>query len=321
MGVLSDEDLVVMRARARHRLIGALALVVLLIIGVPLLIDRRDPPAPPEDTDSNRPAPEEAPPSPQPSSVTPLGTPAVANPQPGGASEQPLASAELAKPADAGSGGTASSDKPAAVAPALASTPMEAAPAPAKPSDVATVSAPLPGSSKDPVRMSAPAAVPDIIPPLAIQAPARHKDSGSGKDTADKPGKDTADKTGKVTRDKPEAKDNAGKDAREHLGREASVKAAKDLAEPPAGRRGADTGGAGAHGWFVQFGFFADAAHAESLAKRLESQGIHVHDEVLQTPKGPRTRLRSESFAARPDADEVLARARTLGENAFLVHQ
>lgn len=75
MGVLSDEDLVAMRARARHRLTGALALVLLLVVGVPLLFDRRDPPPlPTDDGDSNRPAEDSHPAPPLPASVTAPGS-------------------------------------------------------------------------------------------------------------------------------------------------------------------------------------------------------------------------------------------------------
>jgi cell division septation protein DedD len=74
-------------------------------------------------------------------------------------------------------------------------------------------------------------------------------------------------------------------------------------------------------GWFVQVGVFLEAARADAVAKRLESEGVHVHSEAIHGPRGNFTRVRAGPFAARAAADEVLARVKGLGENAILVHQ
>ncbi|MDE3011199.1 MAG: SPOR domain-containing protein [Pseudomonadota bacterium] len=66
---------------------------------------------------------------------------------------------------------------------------------------------------------------------------------------------------------------------------------------------------------------FADAARAETLRQHLDAEGIRVHDEIVHGPRGRFTLVRAGPFASRAAADEVLARARGLGENAFLGHQ
>lgn len=74
-------------------------------------------------------------------------------------------------------------------------------------------------------------------------------------------------------------------------------------------------------GWFVQIGVFAEEGRAQDLKERFKDQGIELKSDVLKGPRGSFTRLRAGPFEDRVEASRLLARARSLEDNAILVHQ
>lgn len=270
MGVLSDEDLLAMRARARHRLFGALGLVLILVVAVPLVFDRHETTPGTDEADAGHGAEPARKVPAQPSSVSLPG--------------HPLSAADGSQPAPAKP--VEPPHQAAADAPPAAPERMtgDAAPAstavrPAEPARPA-VAPPLP--------------VPATIPPLeAATSPGRHDHAAGGADG-------TEGLAGHPASAHAHAHAHAGSD---HAGSDHAAETE------------------GAHGWFVQFGMFAEAARAQNLARHLESEGLKVHVQAIHGPRGAFTQVRAGPFATRAAADEVLARARGLGENAFLGHQ
>lgn len=66
----------------------------------------------------------------------------------------------------------------------------------------------------------------------------------------------------------------------------------------------------------INVGLFAEAANARKARARLIEAGLPAYTQVVDTAKGPRTRVRVGPFAGREQADEAALRIRALGLEA-----
>lgn len=115
------------------------------------------------------------------------------------------------------------------------------------------------------------------------------------KATAEKAGVKTAEKSGATASAGP---DDDGARARALLEGRADV--------PP--RR-----------FVVQVGAFADAASAREARQRVEKAGLKTYTQVAQTPSGDRVRVRVGPFATREEAEAALAKAKAAGLTAVVL--
>ncbi|WP_297751881.1 SPOR domain-containing protein [Hydrogenophaga sp.] len=69
-------------------------------------------------------------------------------------------------------------------------------------------------------------------------------------------------------------------------------------------------------GFVINVGLFADPANAEKAHARLLETGLPASLQVLDMPKGPRTRVRAGPFTDRPAAEAAAERIRALGLEA-----
>ena len=311
MDALTPEALALMRARARHRLIGAILLVVLLVIGVPFLLDQSvlDVPTPPPaaapgaalpslrlaDGASGTGATAVLPGAPQRAPMA--GTPTVAT-----VTAASAASAGTASSTPAPAAGSGAADRPSAIpaeAPAVV-PPLAEVPAPAAGKPTGRPVLLLDGHERD-ARNGAIPATPDAKTPVKAEVKADAK---------------TMPKANAQAEAKSEAKSQAKSEAKSEARPEG-----KAVAKPEPASDERLIAKTVARGWFVQYGVFFEAPRAQALAARLSEHGILISSEHLHGPRGEFTRLRSGPFNNRPAADTVLARAHALGENAILVHQ
>ena len=337
MGVLSDEDLVVMRTRARHRMLGVLALVVLLVVGVPMLLDHQEPPV--NSSDEAEP-PVSPPPSAGPTSGSPTSPPAgatstVAKPVTSASSSVPTAT-PLALPGNAlpahplPVNPLPASPLPGAPLPGnalpartLADKPLAAKAVEAKPVEGIAPPTPAAAAGEVPVRPAALAAasvagsLPTVIPALSTSPPGK----AAGSPGADVKTRGTANNgaTAKLAAAKAEASRTSAASPARSAAAPATTSANSKAA--PAALSNAVAEGRVQRGWFVQFGVFAELPRAEALMARLGANKVAARSELIHGPRGNFTRVRAGPFSSRASADEVLARVKSLGENAILVHQ
>ncbi len=327
MDALTPEALALMRARARHRLIGAILLVVLLVIGVPFLLDQSvlDVPTPPPaaapgaalpslrlaDGASGTGATAVLPGAPQRAPMA--GTPTVAT-----VTAASAASAGTASSTPAPAAGSGAADRPSAIpaeAPAVV-PPLAEVPAPAAGKPTGRPVLLLDGHERD-ARNGAIPATPDAKTPVKAEVKADAK-------TMPKANAQAEAKSEAKSQAKSEAKSEAKSAAQPEAKSEAKSEArpeGKAVAKPEPASDERLIAKTVARGWFVQYGVFFEAPRAQALAARLSEHGILISSEHLHGPRGEFTRLRSGPFNNRPAADTVLARAHALGENAILVHQ
>ncbi|QHE77838.1 SPOR domain-containing protein [Hydrogenophaga sp. PBL-H3] len=71
-------------------------------------------------------------------------------------------------------------------------------------------------------------------------------------------------------------------------------------------------------GLAINVGLFADAANADRVHARLIDAGLPAYIQVVDSPKGQRTRVRVGPFASRALADEAAGRIRALGLDAVV---
>jgi len=65
--------------------------------------------------------------------------------------------------------------------------------------------------------------------------------------------------------------------------------------------------------WEVRLGAYQNPASVANLVKRLEELGIPTFTEKVDTPKGPRTRVRAGPFPTREAAEQARTRVRIVG--------
>jgi len=83
---------------------------------------------------------------------------------------------------------------------------------------------------------------------------------------------------------------------------------AKTGEQPPA-EKPAATG----ESWEVQLGAYAEAGRVKNLLAKLKELGLPAFTEKVDTPNGPRTRVRAGPFASREAAEKARVRIKTIG--------
>lgn len=273
-GAQPEADLQDVRVRARHRLIGAVALVVLAVIGFPLLFDTEQRPAVIDAPVVIAGAPRDAalkslPAIPAPSGET--GAAAPADP-PGAASagegevETPgIADAEPGQITDADT----DDDEPWTLGPEVE---------PLAEADTDTfVSGQEPSAVQSKIRVT-PAQQPAREPVSSVPAPARTDGAGTGS--------------------RPRgASDDA--EARRALAA---------LQGRPAPQRAPPAAPSGQKGRFVvQVGAFSQEDQVRSVQQRIANAGLKSYTQVVQTGAGPRTRVRVGPYDSRDAAERARA--------------
>ena len=66
----------------------------------------------------------------------------------------------------------------------------------------------------------------------------------------------------------------------------------------------------------MNVGIFSDPANAQRAAARLRQRGLPVQTDVVESSRGPLTRVRVGPFAQREAADKAAQAARELGLEA-----
>lgn len=65
--------------------------------------------------------------------------------------------------------------------------------------------------------------------------------------------------------------------------------------------------------WIVQLGAYQNAGNVKLLVSKLKEMGISTYTEKLDSPQGPRTRVRAGPFPSREAADKAQAKIRKIG--------
>ncbi|PIG09806.1 SPOR domain-containing protein [Comamonas sp. 26] len=267
-----------MRRRARHRLIGAAALVLIGVVGFPLLFDTQPRPIPVN---------------------IPIEIPDQANSAPevvpGTSSGRVAANASL----DDGEEVLAPS-RAAAPAPSAASVPVAGA--------VATAAAV--GASAVVASQSKPEAKPEPKPqPKPEVKPERKPEPKPESKPEPKPEKPKAE----VKKPEPEVKKPEAKPEPKHRPEKADEAArARALLEGRSAPEAAvaKDNSAGNERFIVQIGAFAEVSKANEIKGKL---GSGAFTQSVDTKDGTRTRVRMGPFKSREEADKAAARAKGLG--------
>ncbi|MCB5206162.1 SPOR domain-containing protein [Methylovorus mays] len=72
-------------------------------------------------------------------------------------------------------------------------------------------------------------------------------------------------------------------------------------------------------GFLVQVGVFSDPDNVKQLQQKLAGLGIKSNTEKLDTPKGPKIRLRSQLYSTRPQAEQALEKIKGAGLTGMVV--
>lgn len=236
-----NEQEIQFKKRARRRLVGAIALVLLMVTVLPMLLDDRASKAPQQEIAISIPSQD----SEFNSKIVPVKPDATATVEPSDSAipeDQPVTEPEA-------------SGEIAPLSPPIDSRPEPVAPvkpAPAKPA-------------------AAPA---KTVPAASVAKPAEPAKSAETKPVESKP--------------------------------VVAEAAKKDSAEKVAG-------------FLVQVGVFSDPDNVKQLQQKLAGLGIKSNTEKLDTPKGPKIRLRSQVYSTRPQAEQALDKIKGAGLTGMVV--
>jgi len=240
-----SEQEIQFRKRARRRLVGAVALVLLMVTVLPMVLDDRE----------------------------------VKTPQP-----------DIAISIPSQEGGDFSS-KIVPVAPQAENTkpqsPQVQLASPLEPKPVATPS-PKVGSEVKPQAAEAASSEPKPSEPKLSEPKPIDSKAADTKPVAVKPASD-----------------------------DAPIKAAPSPAKPkPAA---AEKSVAKKGGFTVQIGVFTETDKFKQLESKISAQGFHPSREKLDTPKGPKIRLRIGPFVSRTDAEQALGKLKSVDVPGMIV--
>jgi DedD protein len=238
-----NEQEIQFKKRARRRLVGAVALVLLMVTVLPMLLDDRASKAPQQEIAISIPSQD----SEFNSKIVPVKPEATETSEQSGSAipeDQPITEPEstgeiepLSPPVESRSEPVMPT-KPASAKPAAASAPVKTVPA-----------------------------VPVVKPSEAVK-PAEPK----------------------PTESKPVVAETAKKDSSEKVA-----------------------------GFLVQVGVFSDPDNVKQLQQKLTGLGIKSNTEKLDTPKGPKIRLRSQIYSTRPQAEQALDKIKGAGLTGMVV--
>ncbi|WP_126444709.1 SPOR domain-containing protein [Sulfuricystis multivorans] len=69
----------------------------------------------------------------------------------------------------------------------------------------------------------------------------------------------------------------------------------------------------GGESWEVQLGAYAEMGRVKNLLAKLKEMGLPAYTEKVDTPNGPRTRVRAGPFPSQDAAEKARARIKTIG--------
>ena len=318
----NQESIETVRRRARHRLLGAVVLVGVAVVGFPLLFDTQP-----------RPIAVNAPIIiPDKDAVGPLRAPNASG------SQSVPASASLDEREEVVVAGAA-----AAAAAHTGSSPARAAPAPARPASAAPRAAPAaeraaPDNSAQRARQEA-AARSEVDARAKREAEAKAKreadarakreeeaarakreSAAADSSSADAERRAKAEQEAQAKRDadaKRQAEAKAKRDAEAKAKREEAARA-RALLE---GRGASDTRterskpeeSAAKQRFIVQVGAFADDAATRQARQKAEAAGVKTYTQVVETSAGKRTRVRVGPFTSREEAEKAAAALKKAG--------
>lgn len=301
---MTDAELAEIKTRSRHRLIGTFVLALVLVIVVPMILDRK---APRSESDKASPVTEKSesePKKPEMASEE-VGHSSLASSNPEPSNPAPISPDSSIPTPNTPAPNTPAPNTPESSSPTLGSP--NANSAPTTPIANTGSSAPALDAVKSPNNAAVmnPAKTmpsPSVIPPMSTSSGPGNRDAAKLEARAkggDKP----------LVSDAPEKKNaviaSLGKGEGSTSGSAASSEAKPEPLK----------------GWFVQLGVFSEEDRAKHLRDQFLEKGITLQTDVIQGPRGTFTRLRAGPFAERESASALLARIKALGENAILVHQ
>ncbi|GBG15122.1 DedD protein [Novimethylophilus kurashikiensis] len=270
------------KRRARRRLVGAVALVLLMVTVLPLVLDDRNSHSPSQPeiaiTIPSQDGPEFN------SKIIPVAAPQQtespkSNPNPPLMTQQPVADTHQA-----------AEPKPAAVAESM----------------VKPQSQPEPKAPADKPQESAKAA----------HEPAKKADETKPHEAAPVAEKPESKPAAKQEAKSSEAKPTVSKPA------ESKVAEAKSSEIKPAESKSNEskpTAAAKKGSVSIQIGVFSDAEKVKALKGKLADKGAHCYTENLDTANGVKIRLRCGPYADKPQAQQVLERVKNAGFDGILV--
>ena len=69
----------------------------------------------------------------------------------------------------------------------------------------------------------------------------------------------------------------------------------------------------------MQVGAFADAAAARDVRRKVEKLGLKTYTQALDTPQGPRIRVRVGPYPSRDEAEKAAAKVKSAGMPTSIV--
>ncbi|NML15500.1 SPOR domain-containing protein [Azohydromonas sp. G-1-1-14] len=322
------------RARARRRLIGAVVLLALGIVGFPLLFETQPRPLPVEVTIE----------IPRKDGGAPLVLPSRTAPITESAQD---AGREVQAPTPAASAPAA------AVLPPVPARPVApAAVTEARPAAPVSASTPRPAGATPPATTAAPGGTRASAPIRVLDEPPQARDlakerEAREREAAAREAREKAAREREIAareakereakeREAREAREKAAREAkerevaaREAKEREAKEKAAREAREREAAReavarealREPARSETVERRYVVQVGAFADAAAASEARARAEKAGVRAYTQVIETDAGRRIRVRVGPFPNREEADKALGKLRAAGLPTALLPQ
>lgn len=80
-----------------------------------------------------------------------------------------------------------------------------------------------------------------------------------------------------------------------------------------------ETKAAASGNYFVQIGVFSDPEKVKQMQEKLSAKGLKSLDELIDTAKGKKTRLRVGPFEAKKDAESAMEKIKSLGLTGMIV--
>lgn len=334
------------RVRARRRLIGAVVLLGVGIVGFPLLFETQPRPLPVEVnieiprkdggapvvlpsrmapatsstiTESAADAGREVPP-PAAHAVAPVPTrPAVPASTPAVRPAAPAVAADTRAPATQSL--AASTPRPVASAPAAPIRVLQDPPRPAPPKETPP--------ARDLAKEREAAAAREAAAREAREREAREVARQKELAAREAKEKEAAAREREAAAREAKEKEAAAREAREKAAareaaaREAKEREAREAREAVAREALRDTSRSDTveKRYIVQVGAFADAAAASEARARAEKVGVRTYTQVIETDAGRRIRVRVGPFNSREEADKALGKLRAAGLSTALLPQ
>lgn len=312
----SDDPVLPEKKRARRRLVGAIALALLVAIGLPMVLDSEPKPLA-SDIDIKIPS-KDKPAEPVASASSRVAASAALDNSEEILAEAPKAAAKPAAPAVAAVAPSpvAAKPSPAIVAPVVAELKVGSEAAKPTPKDTAEAEAKAEAKAK-------------AVAEAKLKADARAEAEAKAKAKAEADAKlaklehkteakpEHAKPDGKLADSKPAAKPTPKDEAKpaDDASRALAILEGKAAAKPAA-----ESSAAGQK-FVVRVAALATHEKVDQLQEKLKEAGIHSFTQKVPTPSGELTRVSVGPFANKEEAEKVRAKLAKLGLNGSLVPQ